>query len=109
MKRSRGPDRHEIVELEGSMANLTEDEINKMIELAVKAERERCATLCEALALRWEKGAADARRDGTWSFFGRKFILRPFRSVALCLDASTHGLRMIATAIRKGWHVPENT
>lgn len=88
------------------MANLTEDEIKKMLA----DEAERCALLAEALAKRWERSAAKIRDQGTyyvralWPPFKRiKCVTPRWEQAAKDTEAAAHGLRTIARGAREGW------
>jgi hypothetical protein len=53
---------------------MSDDAVQRLIDLAVMAERERCAEIMEGLAKAWEDGATKARQEGTfkhhWPFKG---------------------------------------
>lgn len=96
------------------MAKAREALAQSDIDEAVAVERERCAWLCEELAVRWERSAAKLRKDGSydtraiWPPGKRITCIKPrWKQAALDTEAAAHGLRTVARGIREGWDDPE--
>lgn len=71
----------------------------------VLVERERCASIADHLAEKWEATAAKLRSDGSFrTFFGLgPTDVRPaFERNAKDIEAAAHGLRAVAKLIRDG-------
>jgi hypothetical protein len=104
------------------MANLTEDEIGKMVDDAVREvtekmaeavakERERCALLAEALAFVWERSARKMRERGTYTTRAlwpplkkMTFVAPAFERAAKDIESAAKGLRdAVVVGIRAGW------
>lgn len=93
------------------MANLTEDELAEMIDMARADERERCALLAEALATIFERRAAQLRTEGSyttralWPLGKPVTCVRPsWEKAAKVREDAADALRnAIATGCRAGW------
>lgn len=76
-------------------------------EIAVAAERERCATLADDLATRWEVSAMKCRTHtfttGGWFSKPRTHVIPQYEQMAKSLDDAAHGLRTVSRGIREGW------
>lgn len=69
-------------------------------------EAERCALLAEDLAGRWERSAAKARAEHSFTvgWFRKRIVVMPvWEQYAKSMEAAAHGLRTVARACREGW------
>lgn len=78
--------------------------------IALEQERENAARICEQLAGMWEKSAAKVRTDGSFTYkpywpFGKAVTaVRPgWERAAQDTESAAHGLRTVASLIRKGY------
>lgn len=71
-------------------------------------ERNRCATIADALASRWEASAARLRTNYTkrFLFFGKPYVATMAERDARAIDAAASGLRTVAKLIREGVEPP---
>lgn len=91
------------------MANLTEDEIAKMLDGARRDETERCALLNERLADIHEASATRTRKEGSyevralWPFGAKIVCVKPgWERNARIYEAAAHSLRTVARCVRAG-------
>ena len=80
-------------------------EHERLQKIAVLAERERAARLCEVLAIMWESRADKLEAEGSyrpWGIF--KPVCAPkWKKAAEGTRAAAHGLRTVARGIRENW------
>lgn len=79
----------------------------------VQAERLRCADWCERMALLFDAGAENKRKEGTFSgaeisfswppFKRRSFVHPNWERAALANEAAASTCRTIKRAILEGW------
>jgi hypothetical protein len=70
----------------------------------VQAERERCATIADGLAVKWETTAQKIRLRGQhrFLFVGPFYTLPRAEADAKAVEAAASGLRTVASLIRAG-------
>ena len=79
----------------------------------VQAERDRCAAILEAVAQNWERSAAEARKEGTftvralWPLFKLTDVGRPgYERAARNLEDCAATLRIIKRHVESGLEPP---
>lgn len=92
------------------MSDLSEDELHKMIDDAVRDNTERCALLCEMRADISRASAAKIRKDGSyttraiWPPFKRMtYVMPKWERQALLFDDVARAFNVVAGGIRAGW------
>lgn len=75
----------------------------------IERERERCASIADALAHLWEQSASKIRADGTfhtraiWPPFKKTAVVRhAWEKTARDIEAAARGLRQVSRLIREG-------
>jgi hypothetical protein len=71
---------------------------------SVAIERERCASIADGLADRWEASAAKIRECGKTRFFwiGRPYVTPDAEKSARTIESAASGVRAVAMLIREG-------
>jgi hypothetical protein len=81
-----------------------DDRVEQSADWAVQEERERCASIADGLAVRWERSANERRARGQtrFLFIGPAYTTPRAEADAKAIEAAAHGLRTVARLIREG-------
>jgi hypothetical protein len=71
---------------------------------SITKERERCASIADSLADRWEASAANIREHGKTRFLwiGRPYVAPEVEQSARTIESAASAVRAVAMLIRKG-------